>query len=85
MTITTTGRTDTGRPPSTPRHTRRPEMTERPTGRAAVQGGRPKAPVDPADRPGRQPDGVRHPGLLTRDAHLVVRRRSEPVEQLGLA
>ena len=35
---TTTGRTDTGRPPSTPRHTRRTEMTERPTG-CSEQGG----------------------------------------------
>ena len=41
MTTTTTQRSHTDRPPSTPRHTRRTEMTERPTGRAEQGGDNP--------------------------------------------
>ena len=38
---TTTQRFHTDRPPSAPRHTRRTEMTERPTGRAEQGGDNP--------------------------------------------
>ena len=41
MTTTTTQRSHTDRPPSTPRLTRRTEMTERPTGRAEQGGDNP--------------------------------------------